>query len=477
MSNYSNLIKNGGCEFDRHDYDVDHAEVEALAKKIAKKEEELLELQTKFAEAKEKALSNKYTPSPSLKAVYYLRTGEFYDWDTGLPIENVEGRQVIELRQVDSQVEVFLGYDAVKGILIFGNYRIKVNSAKGTIRKIFRGHRIANFCNDDGRHYGSTGFDMQDTKMFMKDFFDIDYSGEKDLLCLSLCFQQNKSFEIILRELSGEIADKLLEMEIKTAMPVHKILNVSKPIFKLLKDEELIKERLEIMDGDQSLFKSEIEMVDYLRRLKEAKDDFRFYGISDWNPVGALMMTRYQRNKLNKHYSFKHFVDYVIEGTINQGYRRVDDFIIDLSDYIEMCNTIGQKPLLYSDYLKQTHDVTARNYDIAVDKMQEEILGRRYAEFKDEQIDDYHVIVPKCSDDIKAEGSALNHCVASYIKKVIDGHCLIFFLRKNKDVSLITFEVRDDAVVQIRGSHNRAPKPEEKQAIIKWAKNHGYKVR
>ena len=71
---------------------------------------------------------------------------------------------------------------------------------------------------------------------------------------------------------------------------------------------------------------------------------------------------------------------------------------------------------------------------------------------------------------MKKEGDTLNHCVASYIKRVIDGECLIYFLRKDKEESLITFEVRHNTIVQVRGLHNRKPTENEQQALKEFAK-------
>ena len=82
----------------------------------------------------------------------------------------------------------------------------------------------------------------------------------------------------------------------------------------------------------------------------------------------------------------------------------------------------------------------------------------------------YIVVAPKNSNDLKKEGDTLNHCVASYIKRVIDGECLIYFLRIDKDESLITFEVRHNDIVQVRGLHNRKPSISEVQALKDFAK-------
>ena len=143
-----------------------------------------------------------------------------------------------------------------------------------------------------------------------------------------------------------------------------------------------------------------------------------------------------------------------------------------LSDYIRMCEDLNVTPTLYSSYLHQTHDIVSRNHKIKLETEQEEIFQSKYKEFKPWVKDDYTVVAPKTSHDLQAEGDALNHCVASYIKRVVDGECEIYFLRltETPDKSLVTFEVRNKQIVQARGLHNRAITDKERMALVKYAK-------
>ena len=111
--------------------------------------------------------------------------------------------------------------------------------------------------------------------------------------------------------------------------------------------------------------------------------------------------------------------------------------------------------------------------------IEEEIFSGKYKDFKPYKTDEYIIIAPKETKDLQEEGSRLNHCVASYIKRVIDGQCLIYFLRKQdkQEESLITLEVKDNAIVQVRGSHNRKPSDEERKALEQFAKDRNLGVR
>ena len=81
-------------------------------------------------------------------------------------------------------------------------------------------------------------------------------------------------------------------------------------------------------------------------------------------------------------------------------------------------------------------------------------------------------IYPKCTQDIKDEAVQQNNCVASYIDRVIDGHCDILFLRKkdSPDKSLVTIEVVNNKIVQALRRFNDHVTQEDQEAIDYWNK-------
>lgn len=82
---------------------------------------------------------------------------------------------------------------------------------------------------------------------------------------------------------------------------------------------------------------------------------------------------------------------------------------------------------------------------------------------------------------LKAEGSALRHCVATYAKRCWRGTCQIWalrFIRGAKARSVVTLEIDPTkrAIVQVRGFRNRQPSPEELQIIGLWADHEGLRL-
>ena len=74
--------------------------------------------------------------------------------------------------------------------------------------------------------------------------------------------------------------------------------------------------------------------------------------------------------------------------------------------------------------------------------------------------------MPHILDEIRREGEALGHCVATYVDKVAEGKTLIFFIRRESepDKPFFTLEWRG-AVIQCYGYKHCDPTPEIKEFI------------
>lgn len=86
------------------------------------------------------------------------------------------------------------------------------------------------------------------------------------------------------------------------------------------------------------------------------------------------------------------------------------------------------------------------------------------------------------SEDLRAEGKALHHCVYSYRSEIEAKEKSIWSLSVSDEFTpsekLITLEVNNKtkAIVQARGAHNRRTKPQEDRVIIEWARRNSLTV-
>lgn len=156
-------------------------------------------------------------------------------------------------------------------------------------------------------------------------------------------------------------------------------------------------------------------------------------------------------------------------------YEAIDDsgFIIrELYDYASMMNKISTKFDKYPRHFLTTHKIACRNYNRLKEIFDEQSYQQRINKEYECQIGNYCFIYPQSTDEIKEEAVRQNNCVASYIKRVINGECHILFLRRKNalDESLVTIEVRNNKIVQAKRKFNDPVTKEDQEAIDKWNK-------
>lgn len=92
---------------------------------------------------------------------------------------------------------------------------------------------------------------------------------------------------------------------------------------------------------------------------------------------------------------------------------------------------------------------------------------------------DFQVIVPIHPDDLRNEGKVLNHCVGTYIEKVMQGKTFIAFLRRREKNNeglqtfsqpYVTIEIKGNALVTAYGESNTKPEPEALDFLRDYAK-------
>ena len=491
-------------------------EINKLKKEVVNKEEELKESVSEFQKTS-------YTPISEKVIVRYegRNMSRTFDLFSGLPYTKNDDEEVMEYKVSNKKgnIEVVVGYNFLLGGIETKTYSYSINASydmlkikllKETLMSFFEDKRIEYDYSDGlatqyaSRRKGTYNWSEENKifevvdRGFVNGFYGVDYKGTRTLGELINCYSKNKSFEIILKTAPQEIVDDLLGYQIGVAVPIYKVIGVAKDTYEkalergLLIDLYKCRNYIGIIES-----KTESDILDFIEYVKMQEDELDFYNIKiggyyyrneDSVKGGELsreLLEKYANNELfKKNYSLGKFTDYVLTEVVNQGYTSVDNFIDGLKDYLYMCNIDGIVPTLYSSYLKQTHDITSRNHAIKVEKESEEIFAKRYEGFKTQKITgaefkncEYYVVAPKCTNDLKQEGDNLNHCVASYIKKVIDGKCLIYFLRIDEKESLITFEVVDNKIVQIRGLHNRKPTEREYLALKKFAEKNNMEVK
>lgn len=339
-----------------------------------------------------------------------------------------------------------------------------------------------------------------------KEFINFMYEIKRDDLKMNLSDVYNGKahpcHEIILKTCPADMVSIAYNTPATTAVPMNKLFDIDPKVYKeaeklndtyehflykLCKVKGFLKGLNPTVRRDKNIERTDQQLLDLAVKAANYEEDLKFYNIgfptegvlyyclnlfsgNDWRTRAVNFSSLYPLGK---------FMNYICSESVNQGYTYVTSFVSDLKDYIYMALTNGSVPTLYSSYLKLTHDIASRNFNIKVTEEDEKIFESKYKDFTGVAIGDYCVIPPRNSEDVKNEGNALNHCVASYIKRVIDDKCIILFLRlrKEMDKSLVTVEIEGNRVIQARGISNRNITNDERKALVEYCKKVGYDMK
>lgn len=488
--------------------DVLKATIKKAQKEIQNSEEEIKELSGLLYSRQYESIENKYV----LRYSNSRSGGEYYfSIPSGMASNPADWAEedktiIIEADNKTGTIYMPVGYIYEMGAVVARKYRYSINGSYSKANfniletylvGVFDGYCYSTSGNETG-YCGSTGSAILrriQGAPFLEKFYGID-NLSKILTNYTLDqvksdFQHNKSFEIILKTAPNSIKKQLLSTSFDAAQPVYRLMGLKKETWDAIIERKLEEYVYELGSWlvDPTFNKTEMEWIEFIEYINNKERDLDFYEIS-YAPgyraqnsngqyfskcrlIGGLAYNYNRYECFHKNYSFGKFADYVIEETINQGYTSIESFVHDLRDYLQMCAAQNIKPTLYSSYLKQTHDIASRNYKLYVSAQDEQKFEEHYKDVKAVYYDDYVIMPPKGTRDVRQEGNSLNHCVASYIKRIIDGETTILFLRKKekKDESLITLEVRDGGIVQARGAHNRKVNKEEFSIIKRYAAN------
>ena len=178
----------------------------------------------------------------------------------------------------------------------------------------------------------------------------------------------------------------------------------------------------------------------------------------------------------------------------------------DWIEIVEILNHKGIDALVFTDvidYLYHQKVVLRRNIDLR-SKTTENLLAEtntwhlelrnpniitKYSEFvKTQEIKDFNfnhenqeyiIIQLTNTKQLFNEGKELKHCVFTYNQRCINQECQIFSLRIKEDSkfkSLITIEVVNNTIFQIRGLKNRICNDIENMIILKWAEENNIEI-
>jgi hypothetical protein len=90
--------------------------------------------------------------------------------------------------------------------------------------------------------------------------------------------------------------------------------------------------------------------------------------------------------------------------------------------------------------------------------------------WKNPEFNGYFIYQLTTEEELKKEGSDLNHCVGGYFDKVKNNNCKIFSLRNSSNKAVLTIETSPDLFrfIQVFGYSNAQPNSEQTSIINEW---------
>ena len=201
-------------------------------------------------------------------------------------------------------------------------------------------------------------------------------------------------------------------------------------------------------------------------------------------------MSQYARNfAIYMRHSTPHKMLKYIEGLKNEGpYAMRNQEVNDYHDYLQLAAGLGYNLdddwILYPKNLKERHDQLTEEQNERKAELEKESDDKKDRKLKrtikrkgwtryEMETEQLLIRLPKCAHEIRKEGNAQHHCVATYMDRMVAGETCILFIRKKEeqDKSYYTVEVKDNEVIQVRGKYNVAPSEDVEEFMKVFKKN------
>lgn len=197
---------------------------------------------------------------------------------------------------------------------------------------------------------------------------------------------------------------------------------------------------------DKNIINRFLESKDLVNLIVDSKDKFvRFakYVVQEKNEIKLLNIFTKQKN---------YYVEDCLR-MLNQYWEKVPDEL--KKDIMDDGFTRYNHDLLSKIYYTQDRENVRFNYRLSQKRFQMKIDGFVFK-------------LPEDVETLTKIGGQLHNCVASYATKIENNSCTIVYAEKEGEPK-ICIEIRNNSVVQARGSHNELPSGESKKVFGKWA--------
>lgn len=213
-----------------------------------------------------------------------------------------------------------------------------------------------------------------------------------------------------------------------------------------------------------------------LKRLKEEENKTGLFVLLD----GLTLQSNEFKGLLEElNWNVKKYTERAIYYMDIEGIE-IDDLYTIWTDTIRMYRILNIKVSKYTKYLESMHDkavVKVNRIKVEYDEKLYNEIYKREGEVYRYKGEGFEVRMLPTAQSVKEEGIALNHCVGTYVERVLKGVLVIVALREDWGKPQLTMEIRKEGrIVQVRGKHNRKATLEEQRYIKEYAKAKNLKL-
>ena len=215
-----------------------------------------------------------------------------------------------------------------------------------------------------------------------------------------------------------------------------------------------------------------------LREISLTREQIEFYT----RELGAELAGEiFAFHKVEKHMKY-------LQEQLKENKRAIGDYM----DYLGDLKKLRIRPdmdVLFPKNFQSTHERIAlqrQEKEDQLKKMQirkkDQILRKMLPDLREiyeSGDDDYTVVLPECKEDFNREGRENHNCVGgSYFDKMLEGKCVVFFLRKTGDIgtAFCTVEMDGSRIVQCRAIRNSKPPEEVERWMQAYAETVGSRI-
>jgi DNA-directed RNA polymerase subunit RPC12/RpoP len=232
----------------------------------------------------------------------------------------------------------------------------------------------------------------------------------------------------------------------------------------------------------------EPEELPMLQKINVSMNQLELYQGIKWLglKVDEKLLLWYRKHKISLAENVLIPIRYISQGKLmryaeeqleHPRYNSVDMVSFDYKDYLNMAEKLGydmkNSIVLFPKNLPDAHDTVSKMYDVNKSGIIKKLISDAYKNLEEKYSftkDGLTLIPPKSAEEITNEGHILHHCVHSYVEKVTNGICLIFFIRRTENIKepFYTLEVRNGRVIQVQGKYHCAPTKDVEKFLKIW---------